>query len=57
MEKIAFIIGETFVYWSSIILTLAAITAICVFAFFYMKNSRNAIAWAIFVPASIMLFP
>ena len=55
MEKIAFIIGETFVYWSSIILTLAAITAICVFAFFYMKNSRNSIAWAIFVPASIIV--
>ena len=54
MEKIAFIIGETFVYWSSIILTLAVITAICMFAFFYMKNSRNAIAWAIFVPAAII---
>ena len=55
MEKIAFIIGETFVYWSSIILTLAAVTAICLFAFFYIKNSRNAIAWAIFVPASIIV--
>ena len=49
MEKIAFIIGETFIYWSSILLTLATITAICMFAFFYLKNSRNAIAWAIFV--------
>ena len=54
MEKIAFIIGETFVYWSSIILTLAVVTAICVFAFFYMKNTRNVIAWAFFVPASIV---
>ena len=54
MEKIAFIIGETFIYWSSIILTLAVITAICVFAFFYLKNSRNAMAWAIFVPMAIV---
>ena len=55
MEKIAFIIGETFIYWSSIILTLAAVTAICLFAFFYLKNSRNAVCWAIFVPASIIV--
>ena len=54
MEKIAFIIGETFIYWSSIILTLAVVTAICMFAAFYMKNTRNCIAWAIFVPASIV---
>ena len=54
MEKIAFIIGETFIYWSSIILTLATVTAICVFAFFYLKNSRNAIAWAIFLPPAII---
>ncbi len=54
MEKIAFIIGETFLYWSSIILTLAVVTAICMFAFFYMKNSRNCVAWAIFVPLSIV---
>ena len=55
MEKIAFIIGETFIYWSSIILTLAVLTAICIFAAFYMKNTRNCVAWAIFVPASIVV--
>ena len=55
MEKIAFIIGETFIYWSSIILTLAVVTAICIFAAFYMKNTRNCVAWAIFVPASIVV--
>jgi prolipoprotein diacylglyceryltransferase len=54
MEKVAFIVGETFIYWSSIVLTLAVVTAICMFAFFYMKNSRNCIAWAIFVPLAIV---
>lgn len=29
MEKIAFISGETIYYWSSIVLTLATLTAIC----------------------------
>ena len=55
MEKVAFIIGETFIYWSSIILTLAVVTAICLFAFFYLKKSGNMIVWAIFVPASILV--
>ena len=55
MEKIAFIIGETFIYWSSIILTLGVVTAICMFAFFYLKDNRNAIAWAVFVPAAIVV--
>ena len=54
MEKIAFIIGETFVYWSSIILTMAVVTAIFMFGFFYLKKSGNMIGWAIFVPASII---
>ena len=54
MEKVAFIIGETFIYWSSIILTLAVVTAICLFAFFYLKKSGNVIGWAIFVPAAII---
>ena len=32
MEKIAFIYGGTFIYWSSIILSLAAVAAIAIFA-------------------------
>lgn len=54
MEKIAFIIGETFVYWSSIILTLAVLTAICLFWSFYLRKSGNAVAAAIFVPLAII---
>ena len=36
MDRIAFIFGETFIYWSSIVLTLAAVTAICFFLAFYL---------------------
>lgn len=38
MEKIAFINGSTFIYWSSIILTLAALATICVYASLYLKK-------------------
>ena len=35
MEKVAFINGGTFIYWSSIVLTLAVITAAFLFAGLY----------------------
>ena len=36
MDKIAFISGTTVVYWQSIVLTLAAATAIMFFLAFYI---------------------
>ncbi len=54
MEKVAFIIGETFVYWSSIITTLAVVAAIFLFWSFYLKKSGNAPAAALFVPLAIV---
>ena len=41
MEKVAFINGGTFVYWSSIILTIAVIAAIAFFAGLYLWKSKN----------------
>lgn len=55
MEKIAFIVGETFVYWSSIILTLAVVTAVCLFWSFYLKKSGNGLGAAAFVPLAILV--
>lgn len=55
MDKIAFIIGETFLYWNSIILALAAVTAICLFISFYLKRPGNGAAAALLVPMSIIL--
>ncbi len=55
MDKIAFIAGETFVYWNSIILTLAAGTAICFFLAFYLGKCGNAVAGFAAVPLSIVL--
>lgn len=53
MDKIAFIIGETFIYWNSIILTLGVAVAICIFLAFYLWKSGNGIAAALAVPLAI----
>lgn len=59
MEKIAFISGGTFVYWSSVILALAALSAIAVFAGLYLFKGGNAVSLAVTVAVcmvgSIML--
>lgn len=54
MDRIAFIINETFIYWSSVILTLAAVVAICFFLSFYLKKSGNGLAAACMVPLSLL---
>ena len=38
MDRIAFIYGATFIYWSSIIVTLGALTAVFVFLSLYTKK-------------------
>lgn len=55
MERVAFIIGENFVYWNSILLTLAAAVAICFFLAFYLGKCGNAVAGFAAVPVSIVL--
>ena len=55
MERIAFIIGENFIYWSAIIQTLAAAAAACLFAAFYLGKSGKAISAAVAVPLAMVL--
>ena len=55
MEKIAFISGETIYYWSSIVLTLATLTAICFFWSLYLGKGGNGIAAFSVVPLAIAL--
>lgn len=55
MEAIAFLIGETFLYWNSVILTLAAGTAVCVFLFFYLRMGGRGLTAAVAVPVAILL--
>ena len=53
MEKLAFISNGSFIYWSSIILTLAVVTAIAAFAALYYNKSGNILAISLMVPASL----
>ena len=53
MERIAFISGGIFIYWSSIILTLAALTAIAMFAAMYLGKSGDVIGLSVTIPAAM----
>ncbi len=55
MDRIAFVIGNTFLYWNSIILTLAAAAAISFFLTFYLSSDGNAAAAAVAVPLALVL--
>jgi len=55
MERIAFIGGDTFIYWSTIILTLAATAAAAIYAVFYLNKSRNFLAAGLSVLLSAVL--
>ena len=55
MDKLAFVSGEIFLYWSSIAYTLAAVTAIAFFLAFYIGKCGNAVAGFAAVPMSIFL--
>lgn len=53
MDKIAYIIGEQFLYWNPIILGLAAVVAACTFTAIYLGKSGNPFAAAFAVPMSV----
>ena len=55
MDKLALISGETFLYWSSIVYTLAGATAIAFFLAFYLGKCGNAVAGFAVVPMSMFL--
>ena len=55
MDKIAYIMGDSFVYWSSILYALAAAAAICLFLAFYLNKCGNAAAGFAAVPLSLGL--
>ena len=53
MDTIAIIYGELFLYWSSIILTIAVAAAICVFLFLYLREKYNGLSAALLVPLAM----
>lgn len=55
MESIAFISGTTFIYWSSIILALAAVTAITMYAALYLAKGGKVMALSVSIPVAMVL--
>ena len=55
MDRIAFISGESIIYWNSIVYTLAAAVAICFFLAFYLNKTGNAVAGFAAIPMSMFL--
>ena len=55
MEKIAFIAQGTYVYWSSIILALAALSTICLFGALYFGKGGSGLPFCLMVPVSAVL--
>jgi len=55
MEKIAYISGGTFIYWSSIILALAVVTAIALYMAFYLAKGGKATGMCVAVPVAMLL--
>lgn len=55
MDQIALIVGETFIYWNSILLTAGAAVAICFFLACYLWKSGNAIAGFAVVPLALVV--
>lgn len=54
MDRIAFIFGEIFLYWGSIIMTMAAAVAVCVFLALYLSKSGNGTAAVMVLPIAIV---
>ena len=54
MEKIAFISGEAFYYWSSIVLALSVVTAIVLFASVYIKKGGRIPALCLAIPLCLV---
>lgn len=55
MGKIAFWVGNNTIYWSSIVLTLAALTAICFFLSLYLKKGETLAGGFAAVPICLVL--
>lgn len=53
MEKIAFIIGETFLYWSPLILAVAVFCAVCMFLGLYIGTAGKSVGAFLTVPLAL----
>ncbi len=55
MDRIAFMIGERFIYWSPILVALSALAAAFLFYGFYMSRSGNSVGALLAVPMAVCI--
>ena len=55
MEKIAFIIGEQFLYWSPLILMIAVFAALCAFVALHLAVGGKTLGTFVVLPLALML--
>lgn len=55
LDRIAFIFGNTFLYWNSIILTISALAAISLFLAAYLSQGGRSTAAAVTIPVAMVL--
>lgn len=54
MDRVALIIEDIFLYWSSILMVLSAAAAICLYLCFYLGKGGNGAAAAVSVPVALV---
>ena len=54
MDRIAYIIGETFIFWSPIIVAISALAAACWFIGLYLGRTGKGIAAFLAVPMAFV---
>lgn len=55
MDRIALIYENTFLYWSSVLLALGGVVAVCTFLALYLREEGNGTAGAVCVPLAMTL--
>lgn len=54
MERVALILGDTFLYWNSIVLVLSGAAAVCLFLWAYLGSGGSGLAASVAVPAALV---
>lgn len=55
MERIAFIIGHTYIHWSTIVTALAVAGGVCLFLSLYLRKKKRLLAALIGIPLALVL--
>lgn len=55
MENVGFILGKTYIYWSSVVLAIAAVVAVCMFLGLRLSSGEKMTGALVLVPFAVLL--